>query len=267
MKLTKSSDEGCHRTSWRLSLHVVPTCSALLLAITGCQQIGGLWSDSPNQMTSAEANSATARSEPDDLPPAESAEACIATAQELEDNGWDQEAITVYQRALKFDPERKGIAHRLALLNARLGKPADARKQFERAVDESPNDANVVGDFGYFLYEQRQYAAAETQLRKAISLAPKEQRWQVNLGMTLANSGQHHEALAVFEKCVGPAAARANLAVVLAQNGELDHAESMLSAARKIDPNIAQADVVDRWLSEQRSQEKPKNHKTSTCRF
>jgi Tfp pilus assembly protein PilF len=183
-----------------------------------------------------------------DLTSEESAAACIATAEELENNGWDREAITIYERALTFEPSRKGISRRLARLHARVGDTDSARTLFEKAVVESPDDASVHNDFGYFLYEVGDLESAESQLRRTLKMRPDDRRCQTNLALTLAAAGRFDESLELFEQAVGPAAARSNVAVVLAQAGKLSESRVMLAKARALDPTIAQAKVTQGWL-------------------
>jgi Tfp pilus assembly protein PilF len=183
----------------------------------------------------------------------ESAAACIATGEELENNGWDREAITVYERALNFEPNRKGISLRLARLHARVGDAEGARELFQKAVTESPKDVRVHNDFGYFLYELGDLKLAETQLRRALRLSPGDRRCQTNLALTLAAAGRFDESLKLFEKTVGPAAARSNIAVVLAQAGKERESRLMLAESKTLDPTIIQAKAAENWLDGSRA--------------
>ena len=49
----------------------------------------------------------------DELPPKESARACMLAAERLQDSGHPDQAILLYEKARKNDPSLKTIAHRL----------------------------------------------------------------------------------------------------------------------------------------------------------
>jgi len=223
-------------------------CTFLFLVGTGCQYVGLNKKGSPTAFPESVLRG-TSRIATASLTSGESAAACIATAEELENNGWDKEAITVYERALSFEPNRKGISLRLARLHARVGDADSARELFQKAVTESPKDARVHNDFGYFLYELGDLSSAESQLRRALRLKPGDQRCQTNLALTLAAAGRFDESLKLFEKTVGPAAARSNIAVVLAQAGKVRESRLMLAESQALDPTIIQAKAAENWLA------------------
>src|SRR5689334_14782655 len=51
-----------------------------------------------------------------ELPPEQAARACLVTAQALEKNGQEAEAITLYDKARGYDPRLTGVSRRLAVL-------------------------------------------------------------------------------------------------------------------------------------------------------
>jgi len=177
----------------------------------------------------------------DELSAGDSAEACLETARELERNGWDREAIIVYQRALKFAPKQEGIAQRLARLEARTGNASAAHIHFQAAIHESPNDSNLLNDHGFFLYEQGEFSRAEELLKKALLQKPQDARYQTNLARVFAAQRKYAQSLELFEKAVGPAAARSNLAILLTQQGDYKNAEMLLDESIELEPNLAQA--------------------------
>lgn len=239
--------------SLRLSL----AGAVLLACLPGCKHTEVADNRSletpPTQRASQQ--QAAAQSDPE-LDAVKSADACIAVAQELEKARRDQEAIALYERALSFNPSCKGITHRLACLSARTGEDEAARQRFEAAVKESPRDPQPMNDYGYFLFSRGEYKAAEKQQRRALELAPKSELFQSNLAMTLAAMLKYDESLELFERIVGPAAARSNLAVLMARNGDKDRAEKMLQDASVIDPSISQTEVVKNWLTKAANKQK-----------
>ena len=228
----------------------------LALVATGCKHVP-VGPDGPSNVPPTQRASAVDRqpeSEPD-FDAIESADACIAVASELEKAGRDKEAIALYQRALTFNPAHKNVVRRLACLSARIGQDDSARTHFEAALIQSPRDARLINDFGYFLFSRGEYKAAEKQQRRAIKLAPKSELFKSNLAMTLAAMRQYDESLEVFEHLVGPAAARSNVAVLMARNGDTDRAETILKDAQVLDPSITQTEIVAAWLTTESDKE------------
>ena len=219
-------------------------------ALSGCKHADVPDSSSLDAPPTQHASADRKKSKPQpELNGAKSADACVAVAKELEKARRDQEAIALYERALTFNPTRRDITHRLACLSARTGQDDIARQRFEAALRESPRDPQIMNDYGYFLFSRGEYKAAEKQQRRALKLAPKSELFQSNLAMTLAAMLKYDEALEVFEHTVGPAAARSNLAVLMARNGDKARAQEMLRDAQVIDPSITQAEVVAEFLT------------------
>ena len=212
----------------------------LMLATIGCHN-SPLISDKSSASLDPPVKQAHKVIKTDNLSADESADACIETARELERNGWEREAIVVYQRALKFAPKQKGVARRLARLEARAGNAKAARKHFETALTETPNEANLLNDYGFFLYEHGEFSKAEELLRKALDQKPQDTRFQTNLARVFAAQKRYEQSLDLFEKAVGPAAALSNLAILLTQQGEYKTAEILLDESIALEPNLAQA--------------------------
>jgi Tfp pilus assembly protein PilF len=179
-------------------------------------------------------------SEPAELSPAVAANACVATARELAKSGFDVDAIAEYEHARELHPRVKGTARPLAVLYGRQHNRQKALVEFQAALKETPKDADLLNDFGYFHLEQEEFAQAEIYLRKAIELTPKHERARVNLGLALALQGRSEESLAAFTPAIGEAAAHSNLAMILAQQGKADAARREFQKASELDPTLQQ---------------------------
>jgi Flp pilus assembly protein TadD len=184
----------------------------------------------------------------------ESAEACLATARELEGSGFDQEAIVAYERALGFAPKQTGLAFPLARLYAKIGNKDRAIQYFRASLTERPNDPQILGDYGYFLFEQRDFAGAEQQLREALKVQPDNKRNQTNLAMVLYANSRIGDSLKAFEAAAGQAAARFNLAVLLAKDGRPNESRQFIREALLIDPQMPEALAFEAWLNGDKAQ-------------
>ncbi len=168
-----------------------------------------------------------------ELPPKEAAQACITTAKDLLDQGYDREAIQLFERARRLDPKRTEVSRFMAVLYDRQNDAVRAMAEFEIALKFTPKDANLINDLGYFHFGRSQWPAAEQRFREALALNPKLERAKINLGMTLAQQGHFQQAYDVFAEAVGPAAAHSNVGVLLVRQGR--HAEAIAAFHKAID--------------------------------
>jgi tetratricopeptide (TPR) repeat protein len=178
-----------------------------------------------------------------DGPPEPSARVCLAAAGALAAGGHGAEAIAQYERAREIDPGVK-VARRLAVLYDREGQPERALTEFRRALREGPRDAGLFNDLGYCYYRQGDYREAESWLRQAVAINPGCERAWVNLGLVLGKEGRYDESCTAFARAVRPAQARANVAVLLAEEGRLEEAKASLRNALALEPDLQLAQVI-----------------------
>lgn len=143
-----------------------------------------------------------------------------------------EDAIAAYQLALKIDPASSqaetGIGRCLLQHDA-----ATAALAFEKAVQDDPNNAAAQNDLGIALDLQGNYAGAIGPYKQALLLAPGVTATEVNLGLSLALSGDGQDAL----QYLGPLATstdatpkiREDYAVALLATGRRDEAKQVLS--------------------------------------
>jgi tetratricopeptide (TPR) repeat protein len=169
--------------------------------------------------------------------------ACVAAADRLADSGHAAQAIAQYEHSREIDPAVK-VARRLAVLYDREGKPELALAEFRRALREGPRDAGLFNDLGYCYYRQGEYREAESWLRQAVSINRSYDRAWVNLGLALGKQQRYEESCSAFAHAVRPAAARPNVAAVLAEEGRLEEAKTALRHALAEEPDLQLAKVV-----------------------
>ena len=179
-----------------------------------------------------------------ELPPAQAASVCLATAATLEKQGHDPEALLEYQRARQLEPRLPGIAWRLAVLYGKQGDAERARTEFQTALLERPRDADLQNDLGYFHYQFGEHAVAEQALRQALALNPHHQRAWVNLGKVLARRGRYEESCEAFGHVVRPAQAAANVGILLASDGKIPEARQVLQKALNLEPDLNAARLI-----------------------
>lgn len=214
----------------------------LLLAAVGCGALhtlgcasGLLMLTNSDDAIERAFGTSTEDSENAGLTPQQSSLACLRTAYELDKQNHYYEAASLYERARTFNPKVKGVSRRLAVLYARMNQADKARTEFDRAIEETPNEADLYSDAGFFYLQNGDYEKAEASLAKGLKLDPNHAKSNMHLAMLRAKQGQPDESLALFKKVVGPAEAHANLGVLLAKQGKLEQARSHFEQAQQLD--------------------------------
>jgi len=193
-------------------------------------------------------SSNSSRAAPAELPPKQAAEVCLATAQALEENGYETEAILQYEKARQHNPRITGASRRLAVLYDRKNDFPHAVTEYQAAIKANPKDADLLNDFGYFQYERGNLTESEQWLRRAIAINAKHERAWGNLAMNLGEQGRFDESYDAFTKVVGPAEARSNVAVLMARQGQSDQAKESLRLALATDADLKPAKVLQARL-------------------
>ena len=95
--------------------------------------------------------------------------------------GRKQDAVQRLQQAVAADPDYLEARYNLASALAFDGEFAESTRQFELVLQKRPNDADAEARLGSVLAAQKDYDAAETHLRRALSLDPDNQVAKDNL--------------------------------------------------------------------------------------
>lgn len=175
-----------------------------------------------------------------ELPPKEAARACFVAAEELQKGGHIEQAIALYEKGRRNDPEMKSIAHRLAVLYDIQGDSVRSLAEYNKALQSDPKNPGLLSDLGYYYYERGDLAEAEQSLRKALAIEPNHQKALTNLGLVLAGEVRFNESFAAFAKVVGPAAVHSNVGVLMAKQGRNDQAREEFRQALAMDATLPQ---------------------------
>ena len=193
---------------------------------------------------SAVTTDASNAAEPQSIDTRTQAEACRRTAIQLAAHEKDDHAIAQLERARELDPQIKGVAHLLAVLYDRQGRMDAADREYQQAMRESKHDADVLNDYGYFLYCRGDLARAEQMLQLALRQEKDHSKAQLNLGLILASEGRMDESYRMFEKAVGPAAAHHNVGMLLIRNGQREQGLEHLQQAAQADPSLHSESIL-----------------------
>ncbi|MDX6611244.1 MAG: eukaryotic-like serine/threonine-protein kinase [Blastocatellia bacterium] len=175
-------------------------------------------------------------------------------------------AIERLERAVKLDPKfalaYSELADCYALLNWYVEPPPaeawqHAKESAINAVAADPKLAEAHASLGFVrLHHDRDWASAESELRKAIQLKPGNQvahRWYA---YSLSAMGRHQEAAAEVERAreISPQSSviATALANVLFLAGRFDDAIEQCHQALELDPGAVSAHTILRWAYEKK---------------
>lgn len=146
------------------------------------------------------------------------------------------EAISALSTAVSLDPKLSEAHNLLGVAYDKKGFGDRAKDSFERAV-KIQEDADTLNNLGFSLYQNGNYRAAVDRLKRAVKLAPTDERILNNLGLAYCRLGKVEEAHKAFTRATGPLNGNLNMAKMLERFAREDDAIRYYEAARQIDPN------------------------------
>ncbi len=127
------------------------------------------------------------------------------------------------------------------------GEPARGLPYYEEAVRHAPNSALMLRKLGSAQMQAGQLAAAETTLRKVVTISPDEGGAWGMLGQVLWRENRLTDAVAAFRKstAVEPEVAEVHnsLGMLLMTGGDTTDAEKEFREAMRIQPSLAEVQM------------------------
>jgi Flp pilus assembly protein TadD len=102
-------------------------------------------------------------------------------------------AEKMYAAAVKLQPANPEALNNLAWVSGRLGRPG-ALAYAENAVALAPGNPGHLDTLAMLMAQEKQYAQALIQQRKALALQPANGLFRLNLARILVLAGQKDEA-------------------------------------------------------------------------
>jgi Flp pilus assembly protein TadD len=168
-------------------------------------------------------------------------ESQFALARLCERRAENEQAEQLYKALLEKAPKDARLHHRLGVLSLQKSDFAQAEEHFCTAKSLAPPTAELLSDIGYCYYLQHRLPEAENALNDALRLEPTHAAAINNMALVLGKLGRTQESLDLFRRTNSEAEAYANLAYVLAQNGELAQAEQLYLRALTLDNKMRAA--------------------------
>jgi Flp pilus assembly protein TadD len=139
-------------------------------------------------------------------------------------------------RAMTIAPNDPHVLTELAITYNLQGQSTLATPLFAEVAEHSADQAAAFNNIGVNQISRREYREAVVSLQQARQLNPTDQQIGNNLAMALALAGEEQQALALYGKTVGEAAAWNNLGYLYMTQGRHDDAERALRRAIDVNP-------------------------------
>ena len=157
----------------------------------------------------------------------------------LEANAGDQ-ALQLYQQALKEIPDDTDLLYGRSLVHERLKNIGEAEADLRRILAKDKDDARAMNALGYMLtVHTTRFDEARKLVTRALEITPDDATVIDSLGWIEYRQGKHQEARSLlqkaFDKVPDPEIA-AHLGEVLWVLGEKDRARAIWEAALTRDP-------------------------------
>jgi tetratricopeptide (TPR) repeat protein len=158
----------------------------------------------------------------------------------LADQGYHDEAIQKYHKALEIDPLYQDPVANIGLSLAQQGKIKESITQFLKALEINPEDSKTLNNLGASLIVEKRYAEAIQRLSESLALNPYYAQAHNNLGVALQHQSRVEEAIDHYSTAVlldpNYTLAYNNLGIILANQGRFEEAIEQFSAALNINP-------------------------------
>jgi protein O-mannosyl-transferase len=166
-------------------------------------------------------------------------------ALDLDQQGWLEEAIPHYEKAVMIEPKRAELYNNLGSALIQKGDIAGATMLYQEAVRINPNDPQLCWNLGTVLIQQKKLEEALVPYRRTLELDPDSMIFRKALGSLLLEQGRHEETVKVLkpavEKQPADAEIRYNLATALMRMDKLEEAAAQYEETLKLQPADADA--------------------------
>lgn len=164
--------------------------------------------------------------------------AIVGQAQSLRQQGKLSAAVEQLSQAIKLAPNDVVVLTELAISYDLQGQENLAAPLYQEIALKAPDQAATYNNIGVNELSQNRYASSIVNFSKAFMLDGKDERIINNLAMAFALYGQEDQAMKLFAKTVGEAAAWNNLGYLYMTKERFDDAERALHKAMELNPKF-----------------------------
>ncbi len=165
-----------------------------------------------------------------------------------ENQGAFAQAKQQFERALELEPRNVNTLIACARFHDRQENPDEALLRYHQARGLAPTNTMVLNDLGLFHARRGDLAASLDALQQAVRLDPRNVRYRNNLAAALIESRRVSEAVDVLRAVHPEATALFNAACLLSMKNETQQAATLLEQSLRIDPSLVAASQMLRSL-------------------
>jgi tetratricopeptide (TPR) repeat protein len=163
----------------------------------------------------------------------------------LDRKGRSDEAIRIYQTALRLKPNNSVVRNLLGIALSHKGQMDEAITQFQETIRLSPDYSEAHYNLGNALLEKGQTDEAIRQYEEVIRLKMDSAELHNNLGLALARKGQTDEAIRHYQEALrrepDDPDLHYNLGLAFGRKGQIDEAIRQFQEALRLKPDYADA--------------------------
>jgi len=126
----------------------------------------------------------------------------------------------------------------LGLIKDLQGFDDQAIVYFERALEIQPKQIHVLNNMAYSLYRSERYRVAITFYKRALAINPNNPKILFNYALLKARTKNYQTALKVFSSLMSSAEAHNDVGYIAMKNGDFDQAGYYLQQARALSPRF-----------------------------
>lgn len=178
----------------------------------------------------------------------------VTMAEVHEQAGRVDRAAELLTKALEEYPDDPQVMLAFARMLDRQNRPEEAIKMYRRALAVNPGAAMLHNDLALCLARRGRLAEAVEPLRQAVALEPSKTLYRNNLATVLVDLGHEDEALAHLASVHPPEVAHYNLGYLLAKKHEFAAAQRHFSLALERNPAMQPA---QQWLQTLAARQSP----------
>lgn len=151
------------------------------------------------------------------------------------------EAIAVYTKAIKVQPDNLELLYMRAMTAESMGNLIQMEEDFRRIIAIEPENVNALNALGYTLADRtNRYEEAYQFIKQAYDLEPNSFYVLDSMGWIFYRQGQYEQAIEYLEKALAvkdDAEVAAHLGEVLWANGDKEKAKQIWDKARATFPD------------------------------
>jgi tetratricopeptide (TPR) repeat protein len=132
----------------------------------------------------------------------EKADLLFEQARLFEISGFNEEAISSYDKALQVKPDKHGFWYNRGIALGELGRYEEAIASYDRALKVKPDKHAAWYNRGIALGELGRYEEAIASYDRALKIKPDKHAAWNNRGIALGELGRYEEAIASYDRAL-----------------------------------------------------------------